>query len=81
MKNQESRYSNFFNRITPKADIFVPINLAGLPAISVPVAQDYRGMPLGLQIIGPQYGDETIIQVAGAVERAIGEQDRSMRPN
>jgi aspartyl-tRNA(Asn)/glutamyl-tRNA(Gln) amidotransferase subunit A len=63
-------------------DVFtVPTNLAGLPAISVPVAQDYRGMPLGLQIIGPQYGDETIMQVAGAVERAIGEQDRSMRPN
>ena len=52
-------------------DIFtVPINLAGLPAISVPITQDFRGMPLGLQIIGPQFGDEAVIRAAGSVELA-----------
>lgn len=50
-------------------DIFtVPINLAGLPAISLPVAQDSRGMPLGLQIIGPQFGDEIVLKAAASVE-------------
>jgi aspartyl-tRNA(Asn)/glutamyl-tRNA(Gln) amidotransferase subunit A len=53
-------------------DIFtVPINLAGLPAITVPVAKDSRGMPLGLQIIGPQYGDEAILKAAGSIELAV----------
>jgi aspartyl-tRNA(Asn)/glutamyl-tRNA(Gln) amidotransferase subunit A len=34
-------------------DVFtVPINLAGLPALSIPVTQDVRGMPLGLQVVG-----------------------------
>jgi len=50
-------------------DIFtVPINLAGLPAISLPVTQDFRGMPLGLQIVGPRFGDELVIRAAAAVE-------------
>lgn len=52
-------------------DVFtVPVNLAGLPAISLPVASDVRGMPLGLQIVGPRFGDETVIRVAGLVELA-----------
>lgn len=55
-------------------DVFtVPINLAGLPAISLPVTQDLRGMPLGLQIIGPQFADEVVIRVAGLVERLKSE--------
>jgi aspartyl-tRNA(Asn)/glutamyl-tRNA(Gln) amidotransferase subunit A len=53
-------------------DVFtVPINLAGLPAINLPVTEDFRGMPLGLQIIGPQFGDETVIKAAGSVELAV----------
>ena len=49
-------------------DVFtVPINLAGLPALSLPVAHDDRGMPLGLQIIGPQFGDEMVIKMAASV--------------
>ncbi len=55
-------------------DIFtVPINLAGLPAISLPVTRDSRGMPLGLQIIGPRFKDETVITLANAVELAVTE--------
>jgi aspartyl-tRNA(Asn)/glutamyl-tRNA(Gln) amidotransferase subunit A len=52
-------------------DLFtVPVNLAGLPAVSVPVTLDTRGMPLGLQIIGPQFGDETVVRAAASVEIA-----------
>jgi aspartyl-tRNA(Asn)/glutamyl-tRNA(Gln) amidotransferase subunit A len=45
----------------------VPVNLANLPAISVP-AGDVAGLPVGLQLIGPKFGEETIIRAASAVE-------------
>jgi len=45
----------------------VPVNLANLPAISVP-AGDVDGLPVGLQLIGPKFGEETIIRAASAVE-------------
>ena len=46
----------------------VPVNLANLPAISVP-AGDVDGLPVGLQLIGPKFGEETIIRAASAVEK------------
>ncbi len=46
----------------------VPVNLANLPAISVP-AGDVGGLPIGLQLIGPKFGEETIIRAASAVEQ------------
>jgi aspartyl-tRNA(Asn)/glutamyl-tRNA(Gln) amidotransferase subunit A len=52
-------------------DIFtVPANLAGLPGISVPSGFDSRGMPLGLQILGPQMCDVSVMQYAYAYEQA-----------
>lgn len=45
----------------------VPVNLANLPAISVP-AGDVDGLPVGCQLIGPKFGEETIIRAASAVE-------------
>jgi aspartyl-tRNA(Asn)/glutamyl-tRNA(Gln) amidotransferase subunit A len=52
-------------------DIFtIPANLAGLPAISVPSGFDHQNMPLGIQIIGPQMCDISVIQYASAYERA-----------
>jgi aspartyl-tRNA(Asn)/glutamyl-tRNA(Gln) amidotransferase subunit A len=54
-------------------DIFtVTANLAGLPAISVPAALDARGLPLGLQLIGPALGEEKIFAAAAALEKAAG---------
>ncbi|ELZ26746.1 aspartyl/glutamyl-tRNA amidotransferase subunit A [Halogeometricum pallidum JCM 14848] len=46
----------------------VPVNLANLPAISVP-AGEAEGLPVGLQLIGPKFGEETMIRAASAVER------------
>ncbi len=52
-------------------DIFtIPANLAGLPAISVPSGYDKRGMPLGLQILGPQMCDVPVLDYAYAYEQA-----------
>ena len=45
----------------------VPVNLADLPAISVP-AGEADGLPVGLQFVGPKYGEETIVRAASALE-------------
>ena len=52
-------------------DIFtVPVNLAGLPAISVPALKNAANLPLGLQIVGPQMSDEGLISAAARAEQA-----------
>jgi aspartyl-tRNA(Asn)/glutamyl-tRNA(Gln) amidotransferase subunit A len=45
----------------------VPVNLANLPAISVP-AGEADGLPVGLQLVGPKFGEEAIVRAASAVE-------------
>lgn len=45
----------------------IPVNLAGLPAISIP-SGFVQGLPVGLQLIGPKYSEATIYQVAAAFE-------------
>lgn len=45
----------------------IPVNLAGLPGISIP-SGFVEGMPVGLQLIGPKYSEETIYQAASAFE-------------
>lgn len=45
----------------------IPVNLAGLPGISIP-AGFVEGLPVGLQLIGPKYSEETIYQAASAFE-------------
>ncbi len=53
------------------SDVYtVPINLAGVPAISLPCGTDPDGMPIGLQIIGPHFGEERILRAAYAFEKA-----------
>ena len=50
-------------------DIFtVPVNLAGLPAISIPAGLDSNGLPLGLQLIGKPFEEETIYSFAKVIE-------------
>ena len=54
-------------------DIFtVPVNLAGLPGISIPAGHDAKGYPLGLQIIGKAFDEQNILNIAYAMEEKIG---------
>jgi aspartyl-tRNA(Asn)/glutamyl-tRNA(Gln) amidotransferase subunit A len=54
-------------------DVFtVPASLAGLPGISVPAGLSADGLPLGLQIIGRPYDEETVLRVAHVLEQAAG---------
>jgi aspartyl-tRNA(Asn)/glutamyl-tRNA(Gln) amidotransferase subunit A len=53
------------------ADIFVcAVSLAGLPAMSVPIGRD-QGLPVGGQIIAPYFEESAMLDVAGALEKAI----------
>ena len=52
-------------------DVFtVPVNLAGLPGLSVPAGLSAEGLPLGLQLIGKPFDEETLLRVGGVVETA-----------
>ncbi len=54
-------------------DIFtVTANLAGLPGVSVPAGVDGKGLPLGLQLIGKPFDEETLFRGAFAIEQAAG---------
>ena len=54
-------------------DIFtVTVNMAGLPGIAVPAGLDSRGLPLGLQLIGRPFDEETLFQTAYVIEQAAG---------
>jgi aspartyl-tRNA(Asn)/glutamyl-tRNA(Gln) amidotransferase subunit A len=53
------------------ADIFVcPINLAGLPAVSIPAGRS-EGLPIGAQLIAPAFEEEQLLAAAGVLERAM----------
>src|SRR5690242_6997017 len=54
-------------------DVFtVTVNMAGLPAISVPAGLDRHGLPLGLQLIGRPFAEETLFSLGAVIERAAG---------
>ena len=54
------------------SDIYtISVNLAGLPAISIPVDKDEEGMPVGLQFIGRAYDEQTLFDGALSLEKAI----------
>lgn len=54
------------------SDIYtISVNLAGLPAISLPIDNDENGMPVGLQLIGKAYDEQTVFDGALSLEKAV----------
>src|SRR3979490_3130947 len=54
-------------------DIFtVTVNMAGLPGIAGPAGKDAQGLPLGLQLIGRPFDEETLFSLGAIVEQAAG---------
>ncbi|KQP59978.1 glutamyl-tRNA amidotransferase [Methylobacterium sp. Leaf465] len=54
-------------------DVFtITVNMAGLPGISVPAGLDAQGLPLGLQLIGRPFDEETLFAAAQVIEDATG---------
>jgi aspartyl-tRNA(Asn)/glutamyl-tRNA(Gln) amidotransferase subunit A len=54
-------------------DIFtVPANMSGIPGLSVPAGLDPDGLPLGLQVLGKPFDEETVFAVGAALELAAG---------
>ncbi len=54
------------------SDIYtVSVNLAGLPAISLPCGKDGEGLPIGLQLIGKHFGENDIIRAAYSFEQSM----------
>ena len=51
----------------------VPVNIAGLPAVSVPCGFNKNGMPIGMQLIGNKFREATILNAANAYEKAAPE--------
>ncbi len=58
-------------------DLFtVAMNLAGVPACSVPAELAENGLPLGLQVVGPRFADMRVLQLAKHIETAAGIDNR-----
>jgi len=54
-------------------DVFtVTVNMAGLPGISIPAGLDNQGLPLGLQLIGRPFDEETLFALGHVIEQAAG---------
>jgi amidase len=56
------------------------VSLVGHPAVCLPMGLDERGMPFGLQIVGPRGGDAFVLSVAAAVEEAFAADPALRRP-
>jgi aspartyl-tRNA(Asn)/glutamyl-tRNA(Gln) amidotransferase subunit A len=60
------------------ADVYtLPASLAGIPALSVPIAPAKNGLPIGLQIMAPFFAEEVAITLAAAVEARFGGSSRA----
>ncbi len=49
----------------------VSVNIAGLPGISIPCGVNSEGMPIGMQLIGPKFGEENLLNAAYTYEQAV----------
>ncbi|MBW7858775.1 MAG: Asp-tRNA(Asn)/Glu-tRNA(Gln) amidotransferase subunit GatA, partial [Leptonema sp. (in: Bacteria)] len=45
-----------------------PVNLGGVPALSIPYSEDKNGMPIGIQVTGKHFGENQILSFAKSIE-------------
>ena len=50
----------------------VPVNIAGIPALSMPCGADENGLPVGLQLMGKTFSEPMLYRIGGALEEALG---------
>lgn len=50
----------------------VTVNIAGLPALSIPCGNDEKGLPIGCQLIGAKFSEQNLLNTAFAYEQAVG---------
>lgn len=60
-------------------EVVIPVTMAGCPAMSVPVGFNRDGLPMGLQIVGPNHGEWGLLELAFAYESAT-EWDKALPP-
>ncbi len=66
-ENQQDPVAMYLN------DVFtIPASLAGLPGMSLPIGLSKAGLPLGIQIIGRSFDEETIFKIADVIEKEVG---------
>ena len=58
-----------------------PFNMTRSPAATVPVGLSSGGLPIGLQLIGPQHGDLVVLRTAAALEAAMDIDPVAVLPN
>lgn len=57
---------------TQEQDVFTqPVNMAGIPAINIPVTLSSNGLPIGLQLIGQSFKEEELLKVAKWIEQQV----------
>ena len=49
----------------------VPVNIAGIPALSLPCGTDSRGLPVGVQLMGPTFSEPMLYRIGAALEKAV----------
>lgn len=64
---------NFASRSASMTQNTSPTNVTGHPSANVPIGKGENGLPIGLQIIGPLFGEARVLQAAKAVENIAGE--------
>lgn len=49
----------------------IPVNMAGLPGLSMPVGKNHENLPIGLQIIGKRFDEKTVYKMASFIEKKV----------
>ena len=61
-------------------EVVIPATMSGCPAIGVPVGFNEAGLPMGMQIVGPNHGERAVLEIAHAYEQATGWVERVLPP-